>query len=117
MAPHAMIDDHRVKREHQQHRMLVRLGATVVALSADLARRIGLRFGASRRVETANGRTRGYETVLQRVTIGGLQMEQVRAVILPRMQTGGHVLLGMSFLEQFELLQSNGVLTIRPRSR
>ncbi len=95
---------------------LVDTGATVVAISDDLARRIGLRFGARRTVETANGRTSGYETVLDRVAVGGLQLQRVRAVILPQMRTRGRVLLGMSFLEEFELLQSNGVLTIRQRS-
>jgi aspartyl protease family protein len=95
-------------------RFLVDTGATVVAVSDDMARRLGLRYGLRRTVDTANGRTDGYETVLGSVSLGGLRMEQVKAVILPDMQTDGRVLLGMSFLEGFELIQRDGTLTIRP---
>ncbi len=90
---------------------LVDTGASTVAVPGRLARRIGLSFGAQRDVLTANGRTQGYDTVLKRVEIGGLVAEQVRGVILP--QLSGRVLLGMSFLEGFELLQRNNILTLR----
>jgi aspartyl protease family protein len=92
---------------------LVDTGATVVALSDELARRLRLRFGTRRTVQTANGRARGYETVLESVVLGELRMEQVRAVVLPDMKAGGRVLLGMSFLEGFEMTQRDGTLTIR----
>jgi clan AA aspartic protease (TIGR02281 family) len=92
---------------------LVDTGATVVALSNALARRLRLRLGTRRTVQTANGRTRGYETVLDSVVLGALRMEQVRAVVLPDMKSGERVLLGMSFLEGFEMTQRDGTLTIR----
>ncbi len=92
---------------------LVDTGATVVALSKQLARRLRLKLGNRRAVQTANGRTRGYETVLDNVALGALRMERVRAVVLPDMKSGERVLLGMSFLEGFEMTQRDGTLTIR----
>lgn len=101
--------------DDQPAEFLVDTGATVVALSADLARRINLDFGASKQIETASGVTLGYETVLNRVSLGDLAMDQVKAIILPEMQIGGRVLLGMNFLGAFDLIQSQDVLTIQPR--
>lgn len=99
----------------QTAEFLVDTGATMVALSADLARRINLSFGAPKQIETASGMTVGYETTLGRVALGELSMEQVKAVILPEMRIGGRVLLGMNFLGAFDLIQSQNVLTIQPR--
>ena len=94
---------------------LIDTGASVVALSEPLARRLGLRFGARRTVSTANGQTSGHQTVLPDVQLGpGLVLGQVEAIILPRMSMQDHVLLGMNVLERFELIQSRGELTIRP---
>lgn len=90
---------------------LVDTGASAVAVPGRLARRLGLTFGAQRSVLTANGRTLGYETVLERVELGGLAAERVQGVILP--QLSGRVLLGMSFLESFEMVQRNDTLTLR----
>lgn len=94
---------------------LIDTGASVVALSESLARRLGLRFGARRTVSTANGQTSGHQTVLPDVQLGPeLVLGQVEAIILPRMSMQDHVLLGMNVLERFELIQSRGELTIRP---
>jgi len=101
--------------DNQPAEFLIDTGATVVALSADLAQRINLNFGAPKQIETASGITVGYETVLGRVSLGELAMDQVKAIILPEMQIGGRVLLGMNFLGAFDLIQSQDVLTIQPR--
>ena len=101
--------------DDQPTEFLIDTGASVVALSAELAQRINLDFGAPKQIETASGITVGYETVLGRVTLGDLGMEQVKAIILPEMQIGGRVLLGMNFLGAFDLIQSQDVLTIQPR--
>jgi len=94
---------------------LVDTGASVVALSATLARRLGLRFGARRNVSTANGRTQGHQTVLPNVRLGpNFELGRVEAIILPRMAVEDQVLLGMNVLERFELIQHKGELTIRP---
>ena len=94
---------------------IVDTGATVIALSAPVAKRIGVGFGKAKRIETASGTTTGYGTVLERVELGGLYLDQVPAVILPEMNLGERVLLGMSFLSSFDLFQRNDLLTIAPR--
>ena len=94
---------------------IVDTGATVIALSVPIAKRIGLGFGKAKRIETASGTTTGYGTVLERVELGGLYLDQVPAVILPEMNLGERILLGMSFLSSFDLIQRNDLLTIAPR--
>ena len=94
---------------------IVDTGATVIALSAPTAKRIGLGFGKAKRIETASGTTTGYGTMLERVELGGLYLDQVPAVILPEMNLGERILLGMSFLSSFDLIQRNDLLTIAPR--
>jgi aspartyl protease family protein len=91
---------------------LVDTGATDVALPLDLARRLGLSLGMPRLSRTANGDVTSWPTQLDSVDLGGLTARGVRASVLPNMP-GGEVLLGMSFLKRFELLQREGTLTIR----
>lgn len=92
---------------------LVDTGATAVALPESLAGSLGVRRGASRTVLTAAGPTQGYQAKLEIVEIGGLSLRQVDAIILPGLELGQQVLLGMSFLAGFELLQREDVLIIR----
>lgn len=89
---------------------LVDTGATDVALSEDLARRLGLNFGPRVTVMTAGGPARAWVTRLDKVTVGNLSLENVRASITPAL--GDEVLLGMSFLRHFELRQENEELII-----
>jgi predicted aspartyl protease len=53
---------------------------------------------------------------LASVELAGLTISQVPAVILPAMNQERHVLLGMSFLEAFELIQRDNLLLIRQPS-
>ena len=92
---------------------LIDTGATAVALPAQLAGELGVVAGASRNVFTAAGRTLGYEAQLGTVEIGPLQLQDVDAIVLPGLDAGGQVLLGMSFLAQFELVQREDTLVIR----
>lgn len=101
-----MINDHPVE-------FLVDTGATLVTIPGELADHAGLDYGAAKTVNTANGQGRGYMTTLERVDVQGLVMQRVPALILPDMQHTQHALLGMSFLEAFELQQRNNTLIIR----
>lgn len=94
---------------------LLDTGATDVALSAATAQKLGLRRGAPVSLATANGIARGYRTVLDFVSVGGIRQERVRAVISPGIG-GDMVLLGMSFLKHLELIQRDGTLLLRDRS-
>jgi len=91
---------------------LVDTGATDVALPLDLARRLGLSLGMPQVSRTASGDVTSWPTRLDSVDLGGLTARGVRASVLPTMP-GEEVLLGMSFLKHFELIQRDGTLTIR----
>ena len=91
---------------------LIDTGATDVALPIDLARHLGLRLGAGRLARTANGDVQTWSAVLDEVDLGGLKAHRVRASVLPNMP-GDQVLLGMSYLKGYELIQRDGMLILR----
>lgn len=94
---------------------LVDTGATDVALPLEVARRLDLALGPSSISRTANGNVRTWRTRLDSVDLGGLVARRVQASVLPNMP-GEQVLLGMSYLKRFELIQRDGTLTVRPPS-
>jgi aspartyl protease family protein len=96
----------------QEAVFLLDTGATGVAVPEALARELGLARGQSIEMQTANGVSVGYLTVLDSVSIGPLVQRDVRGVIAPGF-VSDEVLLGMSFLRHLNLQQSNGTLTVR----
>jgi aspartyl protease family protein len=93
---------------------LLDTGATTVAVPATLASRLGLKRGATVRMQTANGEVTGWLTRLDTVTIGPIRLENVRASIGPGLQDG-QILLGMSALKRLEFAQSGDQLILRTR--
>ena len=91
---------------------LLDTGATEVSVPAQLAAKLGLRRGDAKQMHTANGTITTYSTTLDRVHLGEIALNDVRAHINPKMQ-GHEVLLGMSFLRDLELVQRQGELTLR----
>ncbi len=91
---------------------LLDTGATDVAVPKKLADKIGLKQGVAFTSRTANGSVTAWRTTLDSVSIGGIEVESVRASILPTL-ADGEVLLGMSFLKQLEMIQRGGTLTLR----
>ncbi len=91
---------------------LLDTGATDVSLPLSVAQRLGLTLGPSSMARTANGDIRIWTTRLDSVDLGGLTLRRVPASVLPNM-AGEEVLLGMSYLKQFELLQRGNTLTLR----
>ncbi len=91
---------------------LLDTGATNVAVSASLAERLALKRGAQSISLTANGRVRTWLTQLDRVQLGSIIRQDVRATIMPGM-VGDEVLLGMSFLKHLELVQKGKTLILR----
>lgn len=91
---------------------LLDTGATLVAIPEGLANRLGLKKGRQGLSQTANGRVVTYRTMLDRLTLGGITLNDVEASITPGMD-GDVILLGMSALKQFELSQKGDTLTIR----
>jgi aspartyl protease family protein len=90
---------------------LVDTGATDVAVSREVAERIGLEKGFRVTVNTANGTAYGWNTVLDKVTLGNIEMTAVPATIMPGL--GQEALLGMSFLKRLTLIQRGEELLIR----
>ena len=90
---------------------LVDTGATDVAVSQNVAERIGLEKGFRVTVNTANGIAHGWNTILDKVTLGNIEMTAVPATIMPGL--GQEALLGMSFLKRLTLIQRGEELLIR----
>lgn len=91
---------------------LIDTGASDISVPGDLAKRWGLNRGSPRQYRTANGVITTYSTQLDRVELGGIVLEQVRAHINPYILEN-EVLLGMSFLKHLELIQRGETLTLR----
>ena len=91
--------------------VLVDTGATGVALSQDLADKLGIRSNAAIRTSTANGDTVSYMTRLHSIRLGGIEAHDVAATITPGLQ--GEALLGMSFLSRMDIRLYKGTMTIR----
>ena len=91
---------------------LLDTGATDVALSETLARRLGLPRRGGGISKTANGLVSVWHTRLDRVELGPIRLNDVSASVLPKMGSED-VLLGMSFLKQLEMIQRGDRLTLR----
>jgi aspartyl protease family protein len=87
-------------------------GATGVAIPATVARRLGLRPGRAFSTQTANGMSVSYAVSLDQVSVGGIELLDVRASITPGLTTDD-VLLGMSFLKHIEFTQRGDKLILR----
>lgn len=98
-------------------RFLVDTGATDVAISGQLALKLGIDFRGKGKVdfaETASGRVPVYKIRLDSVTAGGINLRDINAIVIP----GKHpsdVLLGNSFLRRTQMIRAGSVLEIRKR--
>ena len=96
-------------------RMLVDTGASEVCISASTARRLGLSPSGERKrvMQTANGRSTAYPTILRSLSFDGLYMNDVEALILAP-EAGEVNLLGESFLKRLiERRAARGMLILR----
>ncbi|NOT66244.1 MAG: retroviral-like aspartic protease family protein [Methylotenera sp.] len=91
--------------------VLVDTGATGVAISQNVADKLKLQSIEAIRTNTANGDSVGYLVRLQSVKIGGVEAENVSAMIAPTLD--GDVLLGMSFLGRMDVRLYKGEMTIK----
>ncbi|MCC6467046.1 MAG: TIGR02281 family clan AA aspartic protease [Alphaproteobacteria bacterium] len=96
-------------------RFMVDTGASDVVLTPADARRVGLNpntLDYSRRYNTANGVVAGAPVVLDRVRVGPIEIENVRASVNKAEMAGS--LLGMSFLGRLSGYEvQNGILTLK----
>ena len=90
---------------------LLDTSATNVSVPAEVALRLGLIKNVPFYVNTANGVIEVYSTDIDKLSLGNITMSDVKGSINPYMG-GEEILLGMSFLKHFELVQRGDILTI-----
>jgi aspartyl protease family protein len=105
---HPTVDGRRV-------RMLVDTGASVIVLSHEDARIVGIRVSGrdyTRRVDTANGVVEAAPVRFSEVKVGDIAVRGVEALVMPPGKLGTS-LLGMSFLKRlagFEIARGRLIL-------
>ncbi len=87
-------------------------GATGVAIPQNVASYLGIQRGRAFSTQTANGRSTSYAANLDRVSIGQIELQNVRAAVAPGLQMD-EILLGMSFLKHIEFSQKGDTLILR----
>ncbi len=87
-------------------------GATGVAIPQDIATYLGIQRGRAFSTQTANGRSTSYAANLDRVSVGEIELQNVRAAVAPGLQMD-EILLGMSFLKHIEFSQKGDTLILR----
>ena len=93
--------------------VLVDTGANTVAISSAQARSMNIDYssGVPTSVETASGMTGAYGITLQSVSVGGIQVNSVRALVVD----GDYpitILLGMTYLQHVKMQEHNGILSL-----
>ena len=100
---------------HRPVEFLLDTGATDVVVPAGLADNLYLKRGRRGTAMTASGSVTVFETNIDVLTIGEINLYNVRASINPSMPLPG-VLLGMSALGRIEFSQEGNTLTLRQKS-
>ena len=94
---------------------MIDTGATLVAMNAATARRIGIKVMPADfkyKVRTANGETRAAGVMIEKLQIGRILVENVEAVVLDDHALDG-TLIGVSFLKRLAKYQvENGALLL-----
>jgi aspartyl protease family protein len=94
---------------------MVDTGATLVAINASTARKIGIALHSSDfryKVETANGPTKAAAATIDNLQIGRIVVDKVQAVVLQDKALNG-TLIGMSFLNRLGKFEvKNGTLVM-----
>ncbi len=96
---------------NQKVDVLIDTGATGVAISQAIADKLGLKSIDAVRTNTANGDSVGYTVRLSSVKVGGVEAENVAAMIAPGLD--GDVLLGMSYLGRMDVRLYKNEMTIK----
>jgi len=93
--------------------VLVDTGASTVAISGVQAQAMGIDYfmGQHTPVETASGRTNGYTVMLRSVSVGGIEVNNVEAIVLDG-NFPVTILLGMTYLRHVKMEEQNGILSL-----
>jgi aspartyl protease family protein len=96
-------------------RFVVDTGATVVALPASIADRLGIDYhkGLPAMTQTANGEAPAWRITLDRVKVGSIELSNVDAIVI---EHGLNVaLLGMSFLNRVDMRRDGQTMVLTRR--
>lgn len=97
--------------------LMVDTGATIVAMSAREAKRLGIQYrldGKREKVNTAGGLAAGYSIKLDRVSIGGVAVSNVDGFVVDG-NTPATVLLGMSYLNSVAMEYQSNLLILKKK--
>lgn len=102
--------------EKNELRMLIDTGASAVSIPEKDAQRMGLDYqkGKTTQISTANGVIDVWQIKLASVKLGDVSLTNVDAVVVPG-NALPIALLGMSFLDRFEMNREGGTMTLRKR--
>ncbi|MBW1824837.1 MAG: TIGR02281 family clan AA aspartic protease [Deltaproteobacteria bacterium] len=95
---------------------LVDTGANSVAMNVSTARRLDIDYESGKKslASTANGVTRMYSVVLDKVSVGAIEIDNVEAAVIQDPGPAG-ILLGMSFLSKLEMNRSGTTMELIKR--
>ncbi len=95
---------------------LVDTGASSIALSESMARRLDIDFESGKRAyaSTANGNALLRFITLDKVSVGMIEMDNVHAAVIQDPGPSG-ILLGMSFLSKLEMKRSGSTMELIQR--
>lgn len=96
---------------------LVDTGASSIALSSQEAKRLGINYrltGKPTLISTASGTENGFRVVIDRVTIAGTTLRSIAGLVLEGAEPSTP-LLGMSYLNRFEIINSGQVMTLKKK--
>jgi aspartyl protease family protein len=93
--------------------VMVDTGANMVAISSEQAKAMNIDYaaGSQAQVETASGLTGAHAITLRSVSVGGIQVDNVPAMVVEGAYPGT-ILLGMTYLRHVKLQEHNGILSL-----
>jgi clan AA aspartic protease (TIGR02281 family) len=98
-----------VTLNHHVHSVgLIDTGATSVQLCADTAELLGLTFGAPVEVLTFGGRVTGHHVRIEALTMGGILLSDVAAVVHHASLRCSEIIIGMSALSKLRSMELGG---------
>jgi aspartyl protease family protein len=100
----------------QPSKFLLDTGATFVAMSRPQADQLGLAYetGLQTRVKTANALVGAWYIKLDQVSVGGIRVSNVDAVVIDTEQSGS-ILLGMSFLKHLKMERDGAAMVLEQK--
>ncbi len=92
---------------------MIDTGATIIAISAEIAARAGIKKCSPHLVTTASGKVQACAATAAEITFGAFKLTNTAVSILPDMP--GEALLGMNVLRNFHIEQIDNIMRISSR--